>query len=46
MITVSQQTDRRYVLGKQGLWTSRRWKVEKANRQVSKTYSVQNIDKT
>src|SRR5512147_1685292 len=34
MITISQQTARRFVLGKQGLWPGRRWKGEKGTVQA------------
>ena len=34
MITISNQTARRYVLGKQGLWPGRRWKGKKGTAQA------------
>jgi hypothetical protein len=34
MITISGQTARRYVLGKQGLWPGRRWKGKKGTAQA------------
>ncbi|MGE5643400.1 MAG: winged helix-turn-helix domain-containing protein [Byssovorax cruenta] len=34
MITVSKQTARRFVLGKQGLWPGRRWKGKKGTAQA------------
>ena len=34
MITISQQTARRFVLGKQGLWPGRRWKGVKGTAQA------------
>ena len=33
-ITISQQTMRRFVLGKQGLWPGRRWKGKKGTAQA------------
>ena len=44
MITISQQTARRYVLGKQGLWPGRRWKGKKGTAQAIRECEAVQLD--
>ena len=43
-ITVSKQTARRFVLGKQGLWPGRRWKGKKGTAQAIHTCEAVQLD--
>jgi len=43
-ITISQQTARRFVLGKQGLWPGRRWKGLKGTAQAIRTCEAVQLD--
>jgi len=43
-ITISQQTARRFVLGKQGLWPGRRWKGKKGAAQAIRTCEAVQLD--
>src|SRR5512134_155069 len=44
MITISNQTARRYVLGKQGLWPGRRWKGKKGTAQAIRECEAVQLD--
>jgi uncharacterized protein len=44
MITISQQTARRFVLGKQGLWPGRRWKGKKGTAQSIRECEAVQLD--
>ena len=44
MITISNQTARRYVLGKQGLWPGRRWKGKKGTAQAMRECEAVQLD--
>jgi uncharacterized protein YcaQ len=44
MITISQQTARRFVLGKQGLWPGRRWKGKKGTAQAIRACEAVQLD--
>jgi hypothetical protein len=44
MITISQQTARRFVLGKQGLWPGRRWKGKKGTAQAINSCEAVQLD--
>jgi uncharacterized protein len=44
MITISGQTARRYVLGKQGLWPGRRWRGKKGTVQAIRTCEAVQLD--
>src|SRR5215207_3857677 len=44
MITISQQTARRFVLGKQGLWPGRRWKGKKGTVQAIRACEAVQLD--
>ena len=44
MITISQQTARRFVLGKQGLWPGRRWKGKKGTAQAIRECEAVQLD--
>ena len=44
MITISAQTARRYVLGKQGLWPGRRWKGKKGAAQAIRECEAVQLD--
>jgi uncharacterized protein YcaQ len=44
MITISRQTARRYVLGKQGLWPGRRWKGKKGTAQAIRACEAVQLD--
>lgn len=44
MITISNQTARRYVLGKQGLWPGRRWKGKKGTAQAIRDCQAVQLD--
>jgi len=44
MITITQQTARRFVLGKQGLWPGRRWKGKKGTAQAIRECEVVQLD--
>jgi uncharacterized protein len=44
MITISQQTARRYLLGKQGLWPGRRWKGKKGTAQAIRACEAVQLD--
>src|SRR5215216_6266561 len=44
MITVSPQTARRFVLGKQGLWPGRRWKGKKGTAQAIRECEAVQLD--
>src|SRR5512147_1481426 len=43
-ITISQQTARRFVLGKQGLWPGRRWKGKIGTAQAINTCEAVQLD--
>jgi len=43
-ILISQQTARRFVLGKQGLWPGRRWKGKKGTAQAIRTCEAVQLD--
>jgi uncharacterized protein YcaQ len=43
-ILISQQTARRFVLGKQGLWPGRRWKGKKGTAQTIRTCEAVQLD--
>ena len=43
-ITISQQTARRFVLGKQGLWPGRRWKGKKGTAQAIRACEAVQLD--
>jgi len=43
-IIISQQTARRFVLGKQGLWPGRRWKGKKGTAQAIRTCEAVQLD--
>jgi uncharacterized protein YcaQ len=43
-ITISQQTARRFVLGRQGLWPGRRWKGKKGVAQAIRTCEAVQLD--
>ena len=43
-ITISKQTARRFVLGKQGLWPGRRWKGKKGTVQAIRECEVVQLD--
>jgi len=44
MITISAQTARRFVLGKQGLWPGRRWKGKKGTAQAIRACEAVQLD--
>src|SRR5215207_5571007 len=44
MITISRQTARRFVLGKQGLWPGRRWKGKKGTAQAIRECEAVQLD--
>lgn len=44
MISISQQTARRFVLGRQGLWPGRRWKGKKGTAQAMRTCEALQLD--
>lgn len=44
MITISKQTARRYVLGKQGLWPGRRWKGKKGTADAIRACEAVQLD--
>jgi uncharacterized protein YcaQ len=44
MITISQQTARRFVLGKQGLWPGRRWKGKQGTAQAIRACEAVQLD--
>jgi uncharacterized protein YcaQ len=44
MITISGQTARRFVLGKQGLWPGRRWKGKKGTAQAIRECEAVQLD--
>jgi len=44
VITISQQTARRFVLGKQGLWPGRRWKGKKGTAQAIRSCEAVQLD--
>ena len=44
MITISGQTARRYVLGKQGLWPGRRWKGKKGTAEAIRACEAVQLD--
>lgn len=44
MITISYQTARRFVLGKQGLWPGRRWKGKKGTAQAIRACEAVQLD--
>jgi uncharacterized protein len=44
MITISEQTARRFVLGKQGLWPGRRWKGKKGTAQAIRECDAVQLD--
>jgi uncharacterized protein len=44
MITISQQSARRFVLGKQGLWPGRRWKGKKGTAQAIRECEAVQLD--
>jgi uncharacterized protein len=44
MITITRQTARRFVLGKQGLWPGRRWKGKKGTAQAIRTCEAVQLD--
>ena len=44
MITISGQTARRFVLGKQGLWPGRRWKGKKGTAQMIRACEAVQLD--
>ena len=44
MLTISAQTARRYVLGKQGLWPGRRWKGKKGTVQAIRACQAVQLD--
>jgi uncharacterized protein YcaQ len=44
LITISTQTARRFVLGKQGLWPGRRWKGKKGTAQAIRACEVVQLD--
>jgi uncharacterized protein len=44
MITISKQTARRFVLGKQGLWPGRRWKGKKGTAQAIRECEAVQLD--
>jgi uncharacterized protein YcaQ len=44
MITISQQTARRFVLGKQGLWPGRRWRGKKGTAQAIRECEAVQLD--
>jgi uncharacterized protein YcaQ len=44
MITISQQTARRFVLGQQGLWPGRRWKGKKGTTQAIRACEAVQLD--
>lgn len=44
MITISNQTARRYILGKQGLWPGRRWKGKKGTAQAIRECEAVQLD--
>ncbi len=43
-ITISKQTARRFVLGKQGLWPGRRWKGKKGAAQAIRACEAVQLD--
>jgi len=43
-ITISRQTARRFILGKQGLWPGRRWKGQKGTAQAIRTCEAVQLD--
>lgn len=43
-ITISRQTSRRFVLGKQGLWPGRRWKGKQGTTQAIRTCEAVQLD--
>lgn len=43
-ITISRQTARRFVLGKQGLWPGRRWKGKKGTAEAIRTCEAVQLD--
>ena len=44
MITISRQTARRYILGKQGLWPGRRWKGKKGTADAIRACEAVQLD--
>ena len=44
MITISQQTARRFVLGKQGLWPGRRWRGLRGTGQAMRAIEYLQLD--
>ncbi len=44
VITISQQTARRFILGRQGLWPGRRWKGKKGVAQAIRTCEAVQLD--
>ena len=44
MITISKQTARRFVLGRQGLWPGRRWRGKKGTTQAMRTCEALQLD--
>ena len=44
VITISKQTARRYILGKQGLWPGRRWKGKKGTAQAIRACEAVQLD--
>jgi uncharacterized protein len=44
MITISQQTARRFVLGKQGLWPGRRWRGKRGTEQAIRACEAVQLD--
>ncbi len=44
MVTISQTTARRFVLGKQGLWPGRRWKGKKGTAQAMRACEAVQLD--
>ena len=43
-IVISQQTAKRFILGKQGLWPGRRWKGKKGTAQAIRTCEAVQLD--
>ena len=43
-IIISQQTARRFVLGKQGLWPGRRWKGKKGTAEAMRACEAVQLD--
>jgi len=44
LITISQRTARRFILGKQGLWPGRRWRGKKGTAQAIRTCEAVQLD--